>query len=185
MTDRSADGDFELITPPGNLSTKVRKLSAREAAKFDPVAAAEAALSKLSNNFNGWMDQETEALWLSWNDIHANGLTYERRDELFRHCHDIKGQSATLGFPLAGHVADSLCHLLDTVRNIALIPDRLIEQHVQAIRAIVAEDARDDDDMIANALIKQLNDVTEDYISTLDPEAAADGPDIGHATEED
>lgn len=167
MNDRAADGDFELITPPINLRSKVRQLSAREAANFDPVAAAEAALTKLSSNFNSWMEQETESLRVSWADIHANGLNEERRDTLFRHSHDIKGQAATLGFPLAGHIADSLCHLLDAVPDVSLIPERLIEQHVQAIRAIVAEDARDEHDRTANALTKQLTDVTDDYIASI------------------
>ncbi|MDJ0932730.1 Hpt domain-containing protein [Breoghania sp.] len=132
MNDRAADGDFEIITPPVNLRSKVRQLGAREAANFDPVAAAEAALAKLSTIFNSWMDLETEDLLKSWVDIHANGLNEERRDTLFRHFHDIKGQAATLGFPLAGRVADSLCHLLDTVTDVKLVPEQLIEQHVQA-----------------------------------------------------
>lgn len=168
MNDRAADGDFEIITPPVNLRSKVRQLSAREAANFDPVRAAEAALAKLSTNFNAWMELETEALRKSWADIHQNGLNEERRDELFRHAHDIKGQSATLGFPLAGHIADSLCHLLEAVEDVRLVPERLIEQHIQAIRAIVAEDARDEQDQIANALVKQLTDVTDDFIAGVE-----------------
>ena len=47
------------------------------------------------------------------------------------------------------------------------MPERLIEQHIQAIRAIVAEDARDEHDQIANALAKQLTDVTDDYIASI------------------
>ncbi|PTW61623.1 Hpt protein [Breoghania corrubedonensis] len=168
MNDRAADGDFEIITPPVNLRSKVRKLSRREEANFDPVAAAEAALAKLSTNFNSWMEQETESLRVTWVDIEENGLDEERRDTLFRHSHDIKGQAATLGYPLAGHIADSLCHLLETVQDVALVPERLIEQHIQAIRAIVAEDARDEADLIANALVKQLTDVTADYISSIE-----------------
>ncbi|MEI2384000.1 Hpt domain-containing protein [Breoghania sp. JC706] len=168
MIDRAADGDFEIITPPVNLRSKVRKLSRREEANFDPVAAAEAALAKLSVNFNSWMDQETEALRVCWVDIHDHGLDEERRDTLFRHSHDIKGQAATLGFPLAGHIADSLCRLLETVTDVSLVPVRLIEQHIQAIRAIVAEDARDENDMVANALAKQLTDVTDDYIASIE-----------------
>ncbi|MEH0072154.1 hypothetical protein V6L77_20735 [Pannonibacter sp. Pt2-lr] len=47
--------DVEFVEPPTDLRKKVRVMSPREAAKFDPVKAAEAALERLSVQFDGWM----------------------------------------------------------------------------------------------------------------------------------
>lgn len=171
MNDRGAEGDFEIITPPVNLRAKVRRMSAREAANFDPVAAAETALGRLSNQFTGWMDEETRNLHAVWTKISRDGLVADHREVLFRTAHDIKGQAATLGFPLAGRVADSLCHLLESVPDSAQIPPKLIEQHVQAIRAIVAEDARDAGDQVASTLADRLAVVTDDFVASLGPVA--------------
>ncbi len=45
-------------------------------------------------------------------------MALQQREALFRAAHDIKGQAATLGFPLAAAVADSLCRLIERHRTI-------------------------------------------------------------------
>lgn len=166
--------DCEYITPPVSLKSKVREMSARESADFDPIAAAEKALQGLSGNFGNWMAEETATLVKTWSAVNGKRMTPENRDALFRAAHDIKGQAATLGFPLAATIADSLCHLLETVHDIRKIPSELIEQHVQSIRAIHAEGAREDKNPLARELATQLADVTKEFIANL--------PNQGHAS---
>lgn len=157
--------DCEYITPPVNLKSKVREMSPREAGKFDPVAAAEKALAQLSTNFGEWMGEETATLVRIWSAVGDGKLTTAGRDDLFRASHDIKGQAATLGFPVASIIADSLCHLLESVTDPAAIPHRLIEQHVLAMRAIYSEDAREETNPLARELAQQLVDCTEEFIA--------------------
>lgn len=159
------DGEVEFLTPPKDLRKKVRVMSPREAAKFDPVKAAEAALQKLSGNFDGWMGNEAEALFAAWQEVDAKGLSRQTLDPLYQAAHNIKGQSGTLGYPLVGQVAGNLCHLIETVTQPEALPEVLLQQHVVAIRAMVSEKARDDSNLTGVTLLRKLTDVTEDYLA--------------------
>lgn len=159
------DGEVEFLTPPKDLRKKVRIMSPREAAKFDPVKAAEAALQKLSGHFDGWMGSEAEALAAAWQAIDENGLSSQTLEPLYQAAHNIKGQSATLGFPLVGQVAGNLCHLIETVDAAESIPAVLLRQHVEAIRAMISEKAKDDSNLTGVTLLRKLTDVTNDFLA--------------------
>lgn len=161
--------DVEFVTPPTDLRKKVRVMSQREAAKFDPIKAAEAALERLSVQFDGWMHKETGQLFADWSVIEAEGLNDTTLAKLYNTVHNIKGQAQTLGYPLAGAVAGSLCHLIEAVNTPAHLPLTLLRQHVDAIRAIVAEEARDVANPTGAALLHKLQDVTQDYIERTVP----------------
>ncbi|NBN63652.1 Hpt domain-containing protein [Microvirga tunisiensis] len=174
--DQSDEQDFgsdvEFVTPPKDLRKKVRVLSPREAARFDPVKAAEAALQRLSGHFDGWMDTEAAALWTAWEAIDRDGLSRETLDPLYQAAHNIKGQSQTLGYPLVGSVAGSLCHLIETVPALEQVPAVLLRQHVEAIRAMVSEKARDESNRLGVQLLERLREVTADYLRrAVDPDA--------------
>ena len=72
------------------------------------------------------------------------GLTEKTHAELFRAAHDIKGEAATFGYPAVVGAADSLCRLLEHTPDMSRIPLTLVEQHVDAVRAIAREYARAD-----------------------------------------
>lgn len=160
------EGEYEIIPAKEDLKKKAQTRR-RRAKDADPVAAAEAALERMSKNFQPWMHSETETLLDAWKSAEAAGFAGETREVFYRAAHDIKGQAATLGFPIAGGVAKSLCHLLDCVEDDARLPRELVAQHVQAIRAIVAEDARAEDNALACELQARLAEVTGDYIDSL------------------
>ncbi|MEP3276733.1 MAG: Hpt domain-containing protein [Stappiaceae bacterium] len=167
--ENSASKNYEVIKPPKDLRNKVRELTPAEASKFDPVAAAEKAIERLSVSFEDWMEKEIVAITNTWEAVARDGLTKETSDALYRASHDIKGQAATLGFPLAGSVAGNLCHLIDNAPDVSDIPITLVEQHVQAIRAIVNERAKTDQDSIGKELANRLADVTDDYLAHQEP----------------
>ena len=66
--------------------------------------------------------------------------------------------------PAVAPVADSLCRLLEHTPQIKRIPLALVEQHVDAIRAIAREQTRPDRAGIANALAQRLRDVTDEFL---------------------
>ena len=128
------------------------------------MARAEAALAELADDFSSWMDQECVRLDIARNTIKAAGITPGNRDVLFRAVHDIKGQAATLGFPQAAPVADSLCRLIEHTPDIARLPLRLIDQHVDAIRAITHRNTRGDGNRYAAQLAEKLRQVTDEFL---------------------
>jgi hypothetical protein len=156
--------DYEVITPPDLLRDAASEVPEGEA-HDDPVARAEAALGQLSGEFGQWMKEECDRLHAARSDAVERGMLKEVRDELFFAAHDIKGDAATFGYPFASAAADSLCRLIEHSPDAFRIPIKLIDQHVDAIRAIVRESARPEVAMIANSLTSKLRQVTDGFLA--------------------
>src|SRR5215216_676557 len=159
--------DHEVILPPHKLKKAVAKATPGNAdvAADDPVARAEAALAEIANEFSSWMDAECERLDQARRKVTTVGINVTTRDELFRAAHDIKGEAATFGFPVAGRVADSLCRLIEHSPDLARVPLSLIEQHVDAVRAIIREAGLKDAETTATKLAARLRQVTDGYLA--------------------
>lgn len=153
--------DHEVITPPHELRKVV---SHAPDGSDDPVARAEAALVQLSSEFAGWMRSECDRLEAARQEVGRQGLTLAVHDELFRAAHDIRGEATTFGFPEVTGIAESLCRVLEHTPDLTRIPISVIDQHVDAVRAIIREYARDDLEDIADALTKRLRDVTDEFL---------------------
>ena len=154
--------DHEVITPPNELRKAVAVMADDD--DDDPVARAEAALRNLSVEFSGWMQSECERLEAARQDVGRLGFNETTRDGLFRTAHDIKGEAATFGFPEAAAVAESLCRLIEHAPDIGHIPLQLVDQHVDAVRAITREYARPDLAEIAGELTQGLRLATDEFL---------------------
>jgi HPt (histidine-containing phosphotransfer) domain-containing protein len=153
--------DHEVITPPHELRKAVAPAGTGD---DDPVARAEAALVLLSCEFAAWMQSECERLETTRQDAARQGFTERTHAALFRAAHDIKGEAATFGYPAAAGVAESLCRLLEHTPEIGRIPIALVNQHVDAVRAITREYTRPDVTDVAGTLTLRLRDVTDDFL---------------------
>jgi HPt (histidine-containing phosphotransfer) domain-containing protein len=156
-------GDHEVITP----ENKLRKaISVRPPMpdEEDPVARAEKALAALSSEFAAWMDSECERLDKARRDVVQAGFNGANKEALFHAAHDIKGEAATFGFPALASAADSLCRLIELAPDATRIPLTLVDQHVDAVRAIYREYARSDAKQLAARLTRRLRDVTDDFL---------------------
>lgn len=156
-------GDHEVIVPDENLRNAVLKgdpLPGEE----DPVERAEKALAGLSTEFAAWMDTECDRLDRARREIAEKGFNQENKDALFHAAHDLKGEAATFGYPAVAAAADSLCRLIEYTPKSAQIPLLLVEQHVDAVRAIYREYARSDAQQLATVLTRRLREVTDDYL---------------------
>ncbi|HEX3710808.1 MAG TPA: Hpt domain-containing protein [Pseudolabrys sp.] len=156
-------GNYEVITPENKLRKAVSNkpfLPGEE----DPVARAEKALAELSGNFASWMESECDRLDKARRTIGEQGFTKANKESLFHAAHDIKGEAATFGFPLVAAAADSLCRLIEHTPDANRIPKKLIDQHVDAVRAIYREYASSDAEELASALNMRLREVTDDFL---------------------
>jgi HPt (histidine-containing phosphotransfer) domain-containing protein len=153
--------DYEVITPPHEL----RKAVAPAGDVIDdPVARAEAALIELSSEFSGWMESECDRLEAARQDVKRDGFTQKTHDELFRAAHDIKGEASTFGYPAVAGIANSLCRLIEHTPDMERIPLPLLDQHVDAVRAVVREYGRPDLIGAATALTRRLREVTDEFL---------------------
>lgn len=160
----TAFADHDVIVPPNKLKKAAVRTRPGESYEPDPVARAEQALFELSGDFAQWMESECERLDAARRTVATAGFTAKTRDEMFRAAHDIKGEAATFGFPLAEPVAASLCRLIEHCPDPADIPLMLVDQHVDGIRAIVHRHANGNSERKAQVLAQRLREVTEEFL---------------------
>jgi HPt (histidine-containing phosphotransfer) domain-containing protein len=153
--------DHEVITPAHALKKALVQNSPED---DDPVARAEAALAQLSEDFAEWMLAECERLETARQEVVRQGFSEKTHGDLFRAAHDIKGEAATFGYPAVVGAADSLCRLLEHTPDWTHIPLTLVEQHVDAVRAIAREYSRTDLASVAGALTRRLREVTDEFL---------------------
>jgi HPt (histidine-containing phosphotransfer) domain-containing protein len=153
--------DHDVITAPNKLRKAIKPATARDE---DPVARAELALAELATEFSTWMQQECDRLDLARQQILEVGFNKATRQALFLAAHDIKGEAATFGYPAVAATAESLCRLLEHAPNMEDIPVHLVEQHVDAIRAIIREYSRADAESLAVKLTTALREVTDEFL---------------------
>jgi hypothetical protein len=131
----------------------------------DPVARAEEALTRLSCEFATWMEAEGERLDEARHGVKAAGFTAVTRDALFFAAHDIRGDAETLGYPAVAIPAASLCRLIEHTRDMRRIPLALVDQHVDAVRAIIREGSRPHAEATIAVLTDRLREVTEEFLA--------------------
>ena len=154
--------DHEVITPEHKLrkAVSMKPLLPGD----DPVARAEKALAELSSEFSTWMESECDRLDKARHEVKSKGYTKATKEALFHAAHDIKGEAATFGYPAVAAAADSLCRLIEYTPDTARIPDKLVDQHVDAVRAIIREYSRSDAIELATMLTKRLREVTDEFL---------------------
>lgn len=156
-------GDHEVVTPENRL----RHLVSNEPlapGEEHPVARAEKALIELSTEFGTWMHSECERLDQARRALLQGGFTTANKDALFHAAHDIKGEAATFGYPAVAGPADSLCRLIEHSPDVTRIPLPLVEQHVDAVRAIYRDYVRSDAEQMAGRLTRALREVTDEFL---------------------
>jgi HPt (histidine-containing phosphotransfer) domain-containing protein len=160
-----AFADHHVITQPNPLRRVLRRVDEKD--PDDPVGRAEKALAGLSGEFNDWMAIECERLAAAHTAILKDGFTTATSQELFRAAHDIKGDAATFGFPTAGDAAESLCRIIEHAPVLERVPAELIAHHINAIQAIVRENAGISNAGTAAALSRKLRGVADEYLAAV------------------
>jgi chemotaxis protein histidine kinase CheA len=160
-----AFADHHVITQPNPLRRVLRRVDEKDL--DDPVARAEKALAGLSGEFKDWMGIECDRLAAAHAAILSHGVTTDTREELFRAAHDIKGDAATFGFPTAGAAAESLCRIIEHAPDLERVPAELIAHHINAIQAIVRENAGINNAGMAAALSRKLRGVADEYLAAV------------------
>lgn len=160
----TAFADHEVIVPVHKLARVVTVTDGEVAFDPGPIARAEAALAELSCEFGQWMQAECDRLDSARFKMKALDGSVIARRELFRAAHDIKGQASTFGYPLAAEAAESLCRLIEHTPGSTQVPLALIDQHVDAVRAIIREAASEPGQTVAAALTATLRQVTDEFL---------------------
>ena len=157
--------DHSVIVPPHKLKKAVTHLRGPAQIDMSAIDRAEAALAELKSEFSGWMNSECERLDAARRIVREQGMNRGTADALFMPAHDIKGGAATLGFPLAERLATSLCRLLKHAPQPGKIPMKLVDHHVDAVRALVRENISDALNPYGLEISNRLSILVETFLS--------------------
>jgi hypothetical protein len=150
--------DHAVIEPVNNLAERAVRGGAPKDVERQ-IAAAEESLAKLRQEFPAWMASELSGIEGAW--LYYKSGAEDGPKLLFRKIHDMRGQAATFGFPLAGRAADNLCKLMDALKQ---VPDDTIEAHIQTIRVIIREQVNIEDHPLGLAMIRSLESLGDGLI---------------------
>jgi hypothetical protein len=145
-----------MIPVPNALKAKVGGGGRLGAIDPAAIAKAEAALKSLSGNFAQWLADEITKLDAARQQVRAEGMTAETMESLYLRSHDLKGLGATYGFPIITRIAASLCRLIDDKEKRVSAPMGLVDAHIDAIKAAVRDDIKDDSHPIGKVLVQEL-----------------------------
>ena len=152
----SEQNSGQMIQVPNTLRLKVGGAGRLGALDPSAIAKAEAALKSLSGNFSQWLQDEITKLEAARQAIRGEGVSAETMEGLYLRSHDLKGLGATYGFPLITRIAASLCVLTDDPEKRTQAPMALVDAHIDAIRAAVAQDIKTEDHPVGRALAEAL-----------------------------
>jgi chemotaxis protein histidine kinase CheA len=128
------------------------------------IAAAEAAMSSLSKDFNLWMQNEVDRLENAFKAFEKTPAALRSTTELFRAAHDLRGQATVYGYPLAGEIAGSLSKMLDQVET-DFLPIELIAHHVDAVKIVFKENIRDNSNTTAVSIVENLRHAIQHVVN--------------------
>lgn len=168
---------YQVFQPEETLRRKAFVAGSPKEAVLTANRKAAEALAQLAGQFPQWMQEEADRLRAARDELQRHGFTRARLDRLFTAAHDIRGQAATYDFPIAGDIAAMLCTLIDLAPAPARIPAAVVDQHVDAILAVVRQNVRGRDDPRAASLIGALQVLNEKTLQRLSRQAQAEAAD--------
>jgi len=144
----------QVIRPPNTLRMKVG--GGFGGINAEAIAKAEEALKGMSAQFGQWLQDEITKLEAAQGAIRADGLNAQTAEGLYFRAHDLKGLGSTYQYPLVTRLAGSLCKLLDDPTRRTEAPVRLLDAHIDAIRAVVRDQIQTDEHPTGRVLAEAL-----------------------------
>lgn len=154
----------QIIQPPNTLRLKV---GGGRFGGIDPaaIAKAEAALKNLSSQFSQWLNDELVKLDAARAAVRDRGYTPETSEGIYLRAHDLKGLGTTYEYPLITRIAASLCRMTDTAEARAKAPLFLIDAHIDAIKACVRDEIKDENHPVGRALAEELEGKVKEHLA--------------------
>lgn len=124
----------------------------------EALARADKTLEAMSGSFEKWLEADIAQLQAARLTAAEGGWTDAAIDALWRAAHDLKGMGGTYGYPLVTQLAASLCRLTETEagKDAARANPKLVDAHVDGLRAAVRDRIATDEHPVGRALIQAL-----------------------------
>jgi chemotaxis protein histidine kinase CheA len=157
-------GDHEIVVPRDSLRNAVAIQRGDTGLDTRAISRAEQALASRADEFDELMRTEVRKLEASYASLRETGSSKSALAALFRAAHDIRGQAPLFGYPLAGEVAAGLGQLVQSLTEGGRVPMHVVRRHLDALAAIVRENARGATSPIARDLVACLAKLRQDVL---------------------
>ena len=156
----SGRSDVQFIKPPSNLR-KAKIGSGRAKPDTQAIQRAEAMIKKSGRDFHMWaqgdLDEIDQAL--------AAARKYPDQQEecikqIFRRSMELKALGGSFGYDLISQVGDSLKKYTESRSEANPRDVEIIDEHVNAIRVVLAEDIRGEGGDVGRAIVDSLYKLT-------------------------
>lgn len=126
------------------------------------LAAAEAAVEALSENFAVWIQEDLERMTTEFEQASAApDANEENIAEIFSICHNIKGQAGSFGYTLLTRVASSMCEHVRDAGNVSGASLKVIQGHLMTMKFIVDGEVEGDGGEVGEKLFAKLQDLAQ------------------------
>lgn len=167
MSDSDLDKkSYGMIIPPNNLKKKVKITIVENGTETEAIDNADAAMEAMADKFKEWLEDEVSKFDKCRIDMCAN-RSDRNMEGLHVVAHDVKGQAETMGFPLITLVSASLCKLIEVWENVETFPLDLLNNHVDAIKVMLAQDIRAKDHPVGKKLTDKLINTVFDFADEI------------------
>ncbi len=151
----NAKSQYQVITPPSTLQAKISKTGGRSLEQM--TADAETALQEIKDNYEAVVQVEVRMI----DDAISRAMetptaAADALKEFFGISHDIKGQAASLDYPLLTAIAQSLCRFINSSEPAALNGLDVVGMHTRAMGTVVAHRIRGDGGEMGKKLLDAL-----------------------------
>ncbi len=96
---------------------------------------------------------EMRRLWIEIKSGRAADAAFERMGQIV---HDFKGEGSSFGFPIVSSIAETLCLLCESGQLSRTGLQNIVEAHVAAIEAVLANEIRGEGGLAGEAIVQML-----------------------------
>lgn len=150
-----ADDKAEFIVPPNRIKSKVTYSEGGiDAAALEK---AEQVIADLQGNYLEWVEEDLTNVQAAYEkaDSDAAGRKQHLAD-VFRICHDMKGQGGSFGYQLITLIANQICRVLEKVENPGAEVLPVIKVHIHAMRLVISSRMEGDGGKAGASMMKGL-----------------------------
>lgn len=161
----SSQNSAQIINPPHMIKNKV---SGSGGPSAEMLAKAEAAISKMADDYPTWAIHDVDRLGDMLKSAKTGvGNGKELLDEAFKLAHDMRGQGGSFGYPLMTRIANSFCRYVEKLEEVDKSALEICNAHVTSMHAVLTNRVKGDGGKIGAQIAAGLEQAVEKYNEKL------------------